>query len=157
MIEWVQGGDDVTIGESIKIIRKKKGITQKELSNKTGLAEATIIRYEKNKFKPNIKQIERIASALGVSPVEIMGTAYWDESIDIQSLAKEVDFYEKHPSEIPDDFFDKESYNETMIQNFLYRKFGDDYITFDKFLSLTDDGKQKVSEYIDLLIQKYKK
>lgn len=156
MIEWVQGGDDVTIGESIKIIRKKKGITQKELSNKTGLAEATIIRYEKNKFKPNIKQIERIASALGVSPVEIMGTAYWDESMDIQSLAKEVNSAEI-PDEIPDDFFDEESYKETMIQNFLYRKFGDDYITFDKFLSLDYVGKQKVSEYIDLLMQKYKK
>jgi transcriptional regulator with XRE-family HTH domain len=156
VIEWVQGGDDVTIGESIKIIRKKKGITQKELSNKTGLAEATIIRYEKNKFKPNIKQIERIASALGVSPVEIMGTAYWDESMDIQSLAKEVNSAEI-PDEIPDDFFDEESYKETMIQNFLYRKFGDDYITFDKFLSLDYVGKQKVSEYIDLLMQKYKK
>ncbi len=68
------GGDYMTIGENIKRIRKEQGITQKQLSELTGIAEATIIRYEKGKFKPNIKQVERIAEALNVPPYNFLDT-----------------------------------------------------------------------------------
>lgn len=127
----------MTIGESIKKIRKKKGITQKELANLTGLAEATIIRYEKNKFKPNLKQMERIAVALNVAPVDIVGFSYWDEKYDSKKLASESSAYD------------------TIISTF-----GDDVAdTLHDFLSLNDEGQQKVRDYIDDLteITKYKK
>lgn len=66
----------MTIGRNIKRIRKGKGISQEELKQKTGIAVETISRWENDKFKPNIKQIERLATALGVSPSELMGTDF---------------------------------------------------------------------------------
>ena len=60
------------VGQNIHKIRKEKRLTQKQLSELTGIAEATIIRYEKNKFTPKVSQIERIAKALEVLAVELM-------------------------------------------------------------------------------------
>lgn len=67
----------MTIGQNIKVIRKEKGITQKKLSELTGLAEITIRQYEADKFTPKIQQVEKIASALNVKPYIICG---WEGS-----------------------------------------------------------------------------
>lgn len=42
-------------------------VTQKELAQKTGLAEITIRNYEAGKYKPKIEQLQKIAEVLGVS------------------------------------------------------------------------------------------
>ena len=54
----------MTIGEKIKEIRTSKNMLIKELAEKSGLSVASIINYEKGKFKPNIISIKRIAEAL---------------------------------------------------------------------------------------------
>ena len=41
-----------TSGERLKFLRNKKKLTQKELSEATGIKQATISRYEKDEFKP---------------------------------------------------------------------------------------------------------
>lgn len=137
MIEWVHGGDWMTVGKNIKTIRKKKGITQKKLSEMTGIAEITIRKYEADAFVPKKSQIEKIASVLQVTPFQIMGITYWDETADLTKLQKEANFFDQMIS----------SYGEEIAS------------TFNDFLSLTDEGQRKVSEYIDDLIQipKYKK
>ena len=38
----------MSIGENIKIHRKNKGLTQKQLADKIGVSEITVRRYEKN-------------------------------------------------------------------------------------------------------------
>ena len=53
-------------GEKIKIARKKAGLTQKALAQKTGLATGTIQQYEYGDYKPKIEQLRRIAAVLGV-------------------------------------------------------------------------------------------
>lgn len=68
------------LGANIVSIRKEKGITQKELSEKTGIPIQTLVRYEKEQTT-NIprSRIEKIASVLDVSASALMG---WDQKKD---------------------------------------------------------------------------
>lgn len=45
--------------------RREKGITQKELSELTGIAQGDISKLENGSANPSIKTLKRVASALG--------------------------------------------------------------------------------------------
>lgn len=62
------------IANRLKELRKKRGLTLEELAALLGTSKQTIHRYE-NGVIANIphEKIERLASALGVSPAELMG------------------------------------------------------------------------------------
>ena len=47
--------------------RKSKGITQKELSERTGIAQGDISKLENGNANPSIKALQRLASAMGMS------------------------------------------------------------------------------------------
>lgn len=125
----------MTVGQNIKVIRKEKGITQKKLSELTGLAEITIRQYEADKFTPKIQQVEKIASALNVTPFDIMGVDYFDATTNSEQLQKEVSVFDTISS--------------------LYGREASEILN--DFLSLNDDGKRKASDYISDLVQIYKK
>lgn len=125
----------MTVGQNIKVIRKEKGITQKKLSELTGLAEITIRQYEADKFTPKIQQVEKIASALNVTPFDIMGVDYFDATTNSEQLQKDISVFDTISS-----FYGHEA---SEILN--------------DFLSLNDDGKRKASDYISDLVQIYKK
>lgn len=55
-----------TIGEQIRELRKERGLTQKELGERSGIAEPTIRRYELGKLNPKFETVQKIAKALGV-------------------------------------------------------------------------------------------
>lgn len=54
-------------GKKIKEIRKNKHITQKKLSELTGIAEITIRQYEAGKYAPKFDKVRLIAKALNVT------------------------------------------------------------------------------------------
>lgn len=56
-----------TIGNKIKILRKTRGLTQEQLSDKLNIGRATISNYEIGRRSPHIKELELIAEALGVT------------------------------------------------------------------------------------------
>ena len=73
--------------EIIKLTRKKAGLTQKQLAQKTGLSVATIQGYEQNKYYPKIDSLNKIAMALSVSIGDLAG----DDSLSIyQSELREL-------------------------------------------------------------------
>jgi transcriptional regulator with XRE-family HTH domain len=47
--------------------RKKKGITQKELAEKTGIAQGDISKLENGNGNPSIKTLQRLAAAMDMS------------------------------------------------------------------------------------------
>lgn len=63
----------MTIGDQIKYIRKRRGITQAQLAELTGIHPVTIRKYEINKLQPKKEQIKRIAASLKVSPLIFEG------------------------------------------------------------------------------------
>jgi len=63
----------MTIGENIRYVRQSKGMTQKQLGKLAGIAEPTIRRYELGKLNPKRETIQKIANALGVNMLDLMG------------------------------------------------------------------------------------
>ena len=57
----------MTIGESIKRVRKKVGLTQAELAAKIGTNKSYISRVETGRTEPKVSTFYRIASALGLN------------------------------------------------------------------------------------------
>lgn len=62
------------IGTRIKELRKARGMTQKELAEKTSLSIASIQGYEQKKYKPKLKTIAKIAVALDVLLLDLVDT-----------------------------------------------------------------------------------
>ena len=125
---------NLTVGENIKTIRKKKGIKQKDLASDIEMTVRGLQDIEYGKTQPRIGTVLKIAKCLNVSPRTINPDLNWDDYIDTESLSKEVQVWDTLPD-----------YDE------------DDIEIFRQLLSLNPDGKQKVLEYIQDLIPKYKK
>jgi len=54
------------LGDKIKVARSQKGITQKELAEKTGLTERTIQRIENHEVEPSIYSLNKISETLSI-------------------------------------------------------------------------------------------
>ena len=55
-----------TIGERIKHYRKERGLTQKELAEKTNLSRSHIASIERNIYTPSISTLTEIANVLNI-------------------------------------------------------------------------------------------
>ena len=67
------------IGQRIQKIRKYRGISTKELAEKTGVDADRIRKYENGVRKPKIDMIENIADILDVSPLALLEPVTDDE------------------------------------------------------------------------------
>ena len=56
-----------TFGKLLQNERKKRGITQKELSEMTGFAQRVITYWETDKHDISLKNAETVANALGIT------------------------------------------------------------------------------------------
>ncbi len=54
-----------TVIQAIIDARRQNGITQKELSERTGIAQGDISKMENGSANPSVKTLERVAAALG--------------------------------------------------------------------------------------------
>ncbi|MGZ9224682.1 MAG: helix-turn-helix transcriptional regulator [Anaerolineales bacterium] len=68
-----------SVGNNLKEIRTKIGITQAELAELVGVARVSIISIEKGHFIPTIETALRISKALSV-PIEQI---FWLQESDI--------------------------------------------------------------------------
>jgi len=64
------------LGENIREIRKQKGLSQEELAFRSGLHRTYISDVERGERNVSIKNIEKIAWALGVKPSELLEINY---------------------------------------------------------------------------------
>lgn len=67
----------MTIGQNIKIQRKSKNLTQKQLADMLGLAPNTIAQYELGTSRPKLEKIQLIARALNISVISLLPDG-WD-------------------------------------------------------------------------------
>ena len=63
----------MTISQRIFLVMKENGITQKELSEATGIGQSTISDWKRKGTNPSSEKIIPIAEALGVSVEFILG------------------------------------------------------------------------------------
>ncbi len=72
---------DIHIGSRIKLLRKQKGLTLRELSERSGLSMNAISRMENGQTSPTVSSVHRLAMALGL-PI----AALFDESIATETV-----------------------------------------------------------------------
>ena len=60
------------IGARIKSLRKKKGLTQRELSALVGVSFSTLRRWEVYELQPRADEISRLAEVLGCNEYELV-------------------------------------------------------------------------------------
>jgi HTH-type transcriptional regulator, competence development regulator len=63
----------VYIGDKLKEARTRRLLTQTELSEESGVNATTIVRVERNQVEPHFRTIRKLAKALDVEPIELLG------------------------------------------------------------------------------------
>ena len=65
--EWDALEPEFTIIHTIIEARQKSGLTQKELSERTGITQADISRLEKGNANPSLRTLRRLAAGMGMN------------------------------------------------------------------------------------------
>lgn len=60
------------MGDRVKELREKAGLTQEELAERMGVQRNTVWRWENNKANLRAENIQRLSSALNVEATELM-------------------------------------------------------------------------------------
>lgn len=71
--------DQIKIGGFIAEERKRKGYTQKILSEKLGISDKTISKWERGKSKPNYKALKRIAEYCKKNSIDFASLGFIQE------------------------------------------------------------------------------
>lgn len=80
----------MTIGERIRSVRITKGLTQKQLAEKCGMADSAIRKYESGRVTPKHETIQRIASALNVGFLDLVEVTPIPGNAESARLAKQI-------------------------------------------------------------------
>jgi len=60
------------LGERLKEIRQKKGLSQGDIARTLGVHRSYISGIERGVRNPTVKNVEKIAAALGVNPYTLL-------------------------------------------------------------------------------------
>ena len=63
---------DVTVGESVRIIRKLQGLSQAELAELTGIPQSMISGIENDRIQIGVERAKRLARALNCHPAVLV-------------------------------------------------------------------------------------
>lgn len=71
----------MNVGDAIKNLRKRKGISQKDLAQKCGLSSNSLCSIEKNESFPSKDSMEKICKALDIPVSYLMFFSVTDDDI----------------------------------------------------------------------------
>ena len=78
------------LGAKIKSLRKRKGMTQRELADAIPISFSTFRRWENNEHSPSLKEISRIAEVLNVNANEFIESNSNPENKSIEKITSLV-------------------------------------------------------------------
>ena len=64
--EWDALQPELAIAQAMIDSRKEHGLTQKQLSERTGIAQADISRLERGNANPSLRTLQRLAAGMGM-------------------------------------------------------------------------------------------
>ena len=76
----------MNIGETIKTLRKKSGLKQKELAKRCGISCSALCNIEKDYAFPSRETFEQIGKALGIPTGVLLFSAVTDDDIPQEKL-----------------------------------------------------------------------
>jgi transcriptional regulator with XRE-family HTH domain len=62
----------VKIGGNVRHWRTLRTLTQVELARKAGISQAALVRIERNQADPHVSTIRKLATALEISPEQLI-------------------------------------------------------------------------------------
>ena len=65
---------ELSLGEKIMLLRKKKGLTQSELATALGVNQVNITSYENERYRPSLELIVKIADVFEVTTDYLLRT-----------------------------------------------------------------------------------
>ena len=65
--EWDTLQPELTIAQAMIDARKESGLTQKQLSERTGIAQADISKLEQGNANPSLRTLQRLAAGMGMN------------------------------------------------------------------------------------------
>jgi len=124
----------MSIGENIKKWREIRNLKQSELAEMIGVSDKTVSSWEIDRTEPKMGMVEKISTALNCRKTDIIGISDFEQS----ETSSDIELY--HFSR----------------KDFLSSAEGKKLI--DSYLSLSEEGQEKLMEYCDLLLSsdKYK-
>lgn len=75
----MKGGSHKMLSENLKIFRKRKGLTQENVSEALNVVRQTVSKWEKGISVPDADMLIRLAEILDVSVNELIGSSVADE------------------------------------------------------------------------------
>lgn len=146
----------MSIAENIKHIRKLKGMTQKQLAEKSGLAVITIQQYEAGKYEPKNNSLYKLRKALDCNINELIEMPFdLMPSIPNPIIINDLNELDKLPEKIKQLKLELEAEKEVSNdKNIALKK----YLLL-QFDELNDKGKNKLTNYAEDLtkIPEYQK
>lgn len=121
-------------GDLIRKYRKDKGLTQKQLGERCGIADSNIRKYENGRQNPKFETILKIASALDRSPSDFYSIS------DVTSKLKKDYFPPEHISDLQQYL---ESLGYRVLREEITRTVKKEFIDFE----LSEDQKDMVNKY----------
>lgn len=73
---------DVSVGESVRIIRELQGLSQNELADLTGIPQSTISAIENDRVQLGVERAKVLARALQCHPAVLVFPG-WDTNSDV--------------------------------------------------------------------------
>lgn len=98
----------LSFGEKIKLARKSKKLTQKQLAEKIGAAHNSISDWENNKNKPDPNTIELLCGVLEITPNYLLAVSSEDFTPAEKLLIKQYRDLDDHGREMVDFTLEKE-------------------------------------------------
>lgn len=87
----------MTVGEKIRFLRTQKGLTQKELAAKSGIAEITIRQYEAGKYNPKPNAVMSLCVGLNCKTTDIIDDEEKKYYRIFDNIQIDTDIDENHP------------------------------------------------------------
>ena len=115
---------EIRIGNKIKLLRKKNGLTQEQLAEKIGVSFQAVSKWENNIALPDITLLPVLADYFGVSTDEILSYNSAEKDRDVMDYARRSQKYrETNPNkgwEILQEGLKKYPDNDILLCNLLY-------------------------------------
>ena len=71
--EYEQAGRDLRLGDQLRVIRRNRNLTQKEVAERAGISQPALSRIELGGGVPDIETLRRLGNAMGVRFRVIVG------------------------------------------------------------------------------------
>lgn len=155
-----------SVGKKIRALRKEKGLTQKELSARSGIAEITIRQYEAEKYNPKADAVMKLCVGLNCKITDLIDEEHqkyyraFDNITDTRpNVSDQIDEYFEHQKKLN---FDNAERHHLLTHYYdtLERTGRDALLEILGNLQLLNDaGQQKATEQVEMLteIPKYRK